>query len=294
MSKKKAMFFKGASGGGVDYATPFMTATGIPNDSTVYYSGTAQEITGAGLWTAIQDLVDGLDTNGTLELYDTIYPFVGGTLASHKYNLKTSEVNLDTDAAFRLTEFGTITHSKDGVQGDGVTGYFDTYMTPSVEWGAALTRGTLMVYSATASPVNSRNAIGGARGFSGEAAVSISAGTWKASATINGGAAIDGAPLTFGAPLGVVFGTRGSSTNMTLHVTNVNGEYTAENTDIESGLPTLGASVFLLASRQNATPAAFHTGIISLAATGKPLTSAQMTADASVFQTFQTALGRNF
>jgi len=166
-------------------------------------------------------------------------------------------------------------------------------MTTSVEWGATLTRGTLMVYSASESLPNGNNAIGGARGMSGEVSMGISVAGWKVSAFINGGVVIDGAPLVYNAPSGVTFGTRGSSTNMTLHITNVNGEYTAENTDIESGLPALGASVFLLASRQNTSPIAFHTGIISLAATGKPLTSAQMTADAAVFQTFQTTLGRN-
>jgi len=294
MSKKKAMFFKGASGGeAFDYATPFMTATGIPNDSTIYYSGTAQEITGAELWTAVQDLVTGLDTNGTLELYDTIYPFVGGTLASHKYNLKTTEVNLDTDAAFRLTESGTVTHSKDGVQSDGSTGYFDTHMTPEVVWDATLMRGTLMVYSPTADPANSRTAIGGSRGMSGEASCGIAVTNWKCSASINGGVTIDGSPLPYNTPLGVIFGTRGSSTNMTLHITNVTGEYTDENTSLEPSLPPLGASVFMLASRQNSSAVSFHTGVISLAATGKPLTSAQMTADAAVFQSFQTALGRN-
>ena len=81
---------------------------------------------------------------------------------------------------------------------------------------------------------------------------------------------------------------------MILHVTNVTGEYIDGNTDLESSLPPLGASVFLLASRQNASATSFYTGVISLAATGKPLTSAQMTADAAVFQSFQTALGRNF
>jgi hypothetical protein len=78
--------------------------------------------------TAINNLVVGLKGNGTWSKYKAIYPLVGGTAAEHKWNLKDPR---DLDAAFRLTFFGTLTHSATGTVGDGSTGYADTHIVPS-------------------------------------------------------------------------------------------------------------------------------------------------------------------
>lgn len=56
------------------------------------------------------------------------YPFVGGTADQHKYNL----INpLDSDAAFRLTYSGTVAHTANGIQGNGVDGICDTKLNPA-------------------------------------------------------------------------------------------------------------------------------------------------------------------
>jgi len=63
-------------------------------------------------------------------LYDKLiafYPFIGGTAGSHKFNGKDPR---DLDAAFRLTFYGGITHSSDGIQPNGVNGYGDTHLNP--------------------------------------------------------------------------------------------------------------------------------------------------------------------
>lgn len=52
-----------------------------------------------------------------------LYPFVGGTATTHKYNLKNP---LDTDAAFRLVFSGGITHNANGITGNGTNGFADT------------------------------------------------------------------------------------------------------------------------------------------------------------------------
>jgi len=132
MSKKKAMFFKQSGGGGepIDYALDFMTATTIPNDSTVYYGATAQEITGAGLWTAIDDLVINIGDTIMDKMY-AIYPHVGVLYAdSAKWNLKNP---LDTDEAFRLT-FDNTGHDKLGSKLVNWTidfGFMDTHFSPA-------------------------------------------------------------------------------------------------------------------------------------------------------------------
>jgi hypothetical protein len=62
-----------------------------------------------------------------------IYPFVGGTAATHKWNLKDPR---DLDAAFRLTFFGGWTHSSTGADPNGTTGYADTALNPSIRLSA--------------------------------------------------------------------------------------------------------------------------------------------------------------
>jgi len=56
--------------------------------------------------------------------FSAIYPFVGGTATSHKYNLKDPR---DLDAAYRIQFNGGWTHNSDGIRGDGSTGYADTF-----------------------------------------------------------------------------------------------------------------------------------------------------------------------
>jgi hypothetical protein len=52
-----------------------------------------------------------------------IYPFVGGTASTHKWNLINPQ---DTDAAFRMVFNGGWTHSANGVQANGTNGFGDT------------------------------------------------------------------------------------------------------------------------------------------------------------------------
>ena len=59
-----------------------------------------------------------------------IYPFVGGTAASHKWNLKNP---LDTNAAFRLTFNGGWTHDANGITGNGTNNFANTFLVPNTD-----------------------------------------------------------------------------------------------------------------------------------------------------------------
>lgn len=72
---------------------------------------------------AIVDLVRRLKTAELWSKMKAIYPFVGGTSSSHKFNLKDPR---DADAAFRLTFSGGWTHSANGADPNGTNGYADT------------------------------------------------------------------------------------------------------------------------------------------------------------------------
>lgn len=82
----------------------YMTATGIPNDGTVYYGGTLQQLTGAQIWQNVNDLIVGLKGDGTYAKLIALYPQVGDTEFSQKWNAIDPR---DLDAAHRLTYHGT-------------------------------------------------------------------------------------------------------------------------------------------------------------------------------------------
>jgi hypothetical protein len=85
---------------------------------------TAAGITDPTIESAINTLVIDLKDEGLWTKLIALYPFVGGTATTHKWNLKDPR---DLDAAFRLTFNGTITHDTNGVTGDGSTGWYNTY-----------------------------------------------------------------------------------------------------------------------------------------------------------------------
>jgi hypothetical protein len=80
---------------------------------------------------AINQLVVNLKAAGIWSKMKAIYPFVGGTAFSHKWNLKNP---LDTNAAFRLQFFGGWSHTSQGAQPNGTNGYADTFLVQSSEF----------------------------------------------------------------------------------------------------------------------------------------------------------------
>ena len=125
-----------SSGGSVDPdAQAFITAAGI-TDSTQQ--------------SAIDNLVIGLKANNLWTKMKAIYPFVGGTATTHKWNLKDPR---DLDAAFRLAFTGAWIHSSNGIQGNSFNCYVETYLDPSVVFGYLIYSGHFSAYSRTALPV---------------------------------------------------------------------------------------------------------------------------------------------
>lgn len=89
----------------------------------------AAGITDATQKQAICTLVSDLQAFGIWTKMKAIYPFVGGTSTTHKFNLKDPR---DLNAAFRLVFGGGITHSLNGITGNGVNSYANTFLTPSI------------------------------------------------------------------------------------------------------------------------------------------------------------------
>jgi len=106
--------------------TSYMNAVAIPDDTTVYYATTPQEITGAAIWTAVDDYVK--EVRAFYYKFKAIYLFLGDTALQMKWNLKNP---LDTDAAFRLAFFGSGTLSATGWKGNGTNAYLETFLNQS-------------------------------------------------------------------------------------------------------------------------------------------------------------------
>lgn len=106
-----------SGGGGSSFdpdAQAFITAASITNPTQQAAINTlVVDLKGYSVWTKMQ----------------AVYPFVGGTASTHKFNLKNP---LDTDAAFRGIFVGGWTHSNLGAIPNGVNAYMDTKFKPNL------------------------------------------------------------------------------------------------------------------------------------------------------------------
>ena len=91
----------------------------------------AASITNTTQANAINTLVTDLKTAGVWTKMKAIYPFVGGTAESHKWNLKDPR---DLNAAFRIQFYGGWTHSSTGILPNGSNAYADTKLIPSQQY----------------------------------------------------------------------------------------------------------------------------------------------------------------
>lgn len=105
-----------------------MMAGGLGLDPDALAFLTAAGITDATITAAIDTLVVQLKGFGLWSKMIAIYPFVGGTASTHKFNLKNPA---DTNAAFRLVFVGGWTHSATGAQPNGVNAHANTFLSPS-------------------------------------------------------------------------------------------------------------------------------------------------------------------
>ncbi len=76
---------------------------------------------------AVNTLVMSLKSAGIWAKMKAIYPFVGGSAASHKWNLKDPR---DLNAAYRLTFTAGMVHSANGVLPNGTSDTANTYLAP--------------------------------------------------------------------------------------------------------------------------------------------------------------------
>lgn len=95
----------------------------------------AAELTSQTQANAVNTLVIGMKAQGLWTKMKAIYPMVGGTASTHKFNLKNP---LDTNAAFRLAFSGTWVHSNTGALPNGTNAFANTFLNPTTSLTSSL------------------------------------------------------------------------------------------------------------------------------------------------------------
>ena len=126
-----------------------------PVDADAQAFLTAAGITDPTISGAINTLVVQMKADNIWTKMKAIYPMVGGTASTHKFNLKDPR---DLDAAFRLVFNGGWTHSSTGATPNGTNGYANTYLAPSSVLGA--NSASIGYYSRTNSAISNEIAMG--------------------------------------------------------------------------------------------------------------------------------------
>ena len=225
---------------------------------------------------AINQLVLDLKSANIWSKMKAIYPFVGGSATSHRFNLKAPTTNASD---YYLIPNGGITHSSSGVTFNGSTGYYNTQLVAN----------TLTLNSTHISSYI-RDFLSGYTGFL--IGSNVASRLWLAPSfsgtqsyfQVNNSNAVAGVRSN---SAGLWLATRITSTNElaynqgTLYVNK-----TANSTSLDTG------NIFIGVRNNGANVTNYYTGTMCFSSIGDGLDSTESTAFYNAVQTFQTTLAR--
>jgi hypothetical protein len=248
-----------------------------PTDSDAQAFATAASITDGTQLSAVNTLVVDLKAAGVWSKMKVIYPFVGGSATSHKFNLKDPR---DLDAAYRLTFVGGWTHSSAGAQSNGTTGYAN----PNINANQIFTStdGLMGVYTPSTSLINSSYIYGVSNMADSEWGMYYSSGS-----------------LIFG-----MYRSNSVSSTTTLPGLSAIGMETNGHRSVYKNNSRLISSaagfismpqnlkMYLSARNANVNADAFASGLYSFSFISSTLTLTEYSAFYTAVQKYQTTLGR--
>jgi hypothetical protein len=242
---------------------------------------TAASITDSTQQSAINTLVLDLKSYGIWTKTKAIYPFVGGTATTHKYNLKDPR---DLDAAFRLTFFGGWTHSSNGALPNGIDSVANTFLNTATVIANA-NDGHLTYYSRTNNSGTSQIEIGN-RDNSSSFNLVIKFGTSICTAAINMSDTNTFSNTTSSA------GFYHANQNNTANVRKMfkNGSVLATQTVAQNSQPSL--NIYIGARNFNNVPSFYCNRETAFASIGNGLTDTESSNFYTAVQSFQTTLLR--
>jgi hypothetical protein len=247
------------SGGGYTTRTAaFAAATGI-TDTTIL--------------NALNTFDTGLISNGLDTKMKAVYPFVGSTGLTHKYNFMDAR---DLDAAFRLSFSGGFTNSSTGILPNGINAFANTFLSPFTN--LSLNSHSFGIYSRTNNTTvkvygtfDSANFL--QHNFSGN--------------FISGASGSNILTYTASPSQKLMLASRTSSTLFTAYR---DGTSIGTNTNVNTGQSIL--PFYLFARNSNGTADLFTSNELSFAFLGDGLNSTEVTALNTLVNNMQTTLGR--
>ena len=246
-------------------ATAFVTAAGITDSTQI---------------SALNTLVTDLKTYGLWTKMKALYPFVGGSAASHKFNLKDPR---DLDAAFRLAFNGGGTHNNYGYVGNSTNGYANTFVIPSTN--LSTTSIHISYYSQTDTVGVNKTEIGS--GASNRVPVQLYV---RYSATTGIGYLFQPSAGSFTVSTGKRYTIVSRTTNTSVLVMNNNSSTTLSQT--VSGMAPTNSPLYINATSANNTPSSgsYSDKTSSFVTIGDGLTEVECSNLYISVQKFQTTL----
>jgi len=237
----------------------------------------AAQITDVTQADAINNLVLGLKYNGLWTKMKAVYPFVGGTASTHKFNLMNP---VDSDAAYRLVFNGGWTHSSNGATPNGTNGYANTYLSPSSS--LSTTSGHFSFYSRT----NNNTGVYDMGSSVGATEQNLITRYLDDKFYTCYGATAQVKSIANTSSLGLFVTNRNSSTNTTGYKNGVKVIDGAQT----SALSTV--SLYISALNLTGSPSSYSNRQTAFASIGDGLTDADALNLYTIVQAYQTALGR--
>lgn len=239
---------------------------------------------------AINQLVLSLKEKSLWTKFYVVYPFVGGTSSSHKFNLKNPA---DTDAAFRISFSAGWTHSSNGILPNG-SAFADTFLKPSVSFTNFSTH--MSVYSRT-------TGINGST-FSDIGVTHTAATAYEPLITlrVRNANLAESYLYSYIAPNRAAFATNtdgkgfyiGNRTSNVINQIWKNGTKLATNTTTETlDTTVITKNCYLGALNLDGTASQFATNELAFATLGTGLTDQNATDLSTIIEVFQKALNRN-
>ena len=253
------------------------TVASIDPDAQAFL--TAAGITDATITSAINTLVVDLKGYNIWTKMKAVYPFVGGTATTHKFNLKNP---LDTNAAFRLAFSGGFTHSTNGIQGNGTNGWMNTFLNPNTVF-TTNDSFHLSIYSRTDNAAD----VGDIGGVNGSARTDIL--LRYSDNNIYNRIHSNGIITTNSNSTGYYISTRNSSTSLKLFKNNsqLGSTYTGANGSRLDTVMPIGAYLV------GGTPGYYSARQYAFASIGDGLTDTEAANFYTAVQNMQIALSRN-
>jgi hypothetical protein len=233
---------------------------------------------------AVNTLVTDLKTYGLWTKMKAIYPFVGGTATTHKWNLKDPR---DLDAAYRLAFSGAWTHSSTGALPNGTNAYANTFFNQQGNW-TSTSNGAMGVYLRT-------NSVGA---YCDMGAGTISSGSNSSIifARYTGDVVFSGLNCTAVTPGSANTNSQGfhavSRTNSTSYSRYKRGTSTIDLTNTDAIGSNANRTIYLGAGQGAILPENYSNREIAYSFLGDGLTQSEIDLYYTAVNKFQTSLNR--